>query len=205
MSRLECFFDRRAAASCIAIIAILVIICLAGCGGGGGGSSNPVSVNINFTSVSVPTSGAEQFSATVSGTTNNGVTWSIQEGSAGGSITPGGLYSAPSTPGTFHIIATSVADPTKSGVITVTVTRAVIITVAPQTVVVRQSATQAFTTTVQNTTNTAVQWSVQEGIAGGTITGAGLYTAPAAPGTYHVQVKREDFPEVSATATVTVK
>lgn len=74
MSRLECFFDRRAAASCIAIIAILVIVCLAGCGGGGGGSSNPVSVNINFTSVTVPTSGAEQFSATVSGTTNTGLT-----------------------------------------------------------------------------------------------------------------------------------
>ena len=49
-----------------------------------------------------------------------------------------------------------------------------------------------------------VAWSVVEA-EGGTITGAGLYTAPAAAGTFHVQVKREDFPEVTATATVTVK
>lgn len=49
-----------------------------------------------------------------------------------------------------------------------------------------------------------VAWSVVEA-EGGTITAAGVYTAPAAPGTYHVQVKRDDFPEVTATATVTVK
>ena len=49
-----------------------------------------------------------------------------------------------------------------------------------------------------------VAWSVVEP-GGGTINGAGLYTAPATPGTYHVQVKREDFPEVTASATVTVK
>lgn len=49
-----------------------------------------------------------------------------------------------------------------------------------------------------------VTWSVVEA-DGGTISGAGLYTAPATAGTYQVQVKREDFPEVSARATVTVK
>lgn len=49
-----------------------------------------------------------------------------------------------------------------------------------------------------------VAWSVMEA-DGGAITGAGLYTAPAVVGTYHVQVKREDFPEITATATVTVK
>ncbi len=49
-----------------------------------------------------------------------------------------------------------------------------------------------------------VAWSVVEA-EGGAITGAGLYTAPAAAGVFHVKVVREDFPEVSATATVTVK
>lgn len=49
-----------------------------------------------------------------------------------------------------------------------------------------------------------VGWRVVEP-QGGTITGAGLYTAPAAPGVFHVEVRREDFPEVTATATVTVK
>jgi hypothetical protein len=49
-----------------------------------------------------------------------------------------------------------------------------------------------------------VGWRVVES-GGGTIDGAGLYTAPDLPGTYHVEVRREDFPEVTATATVTVK
>ncbi|HJV37834.1 MAG TPA: hypothetical protein VJ528_03265 [Geothrix sp.] len=49
-----------------------------------------------------------------------------------------------------------------------------------------------------------VGWRVVEP-EGGTITGAGLYTAPATAGTYHVEVHREDFPEITATATVSVK
>jgi hypothetical protein len=49
-----------------------------------------------------------------------------------------------------------------------------------------------------------VGWRVVEP-GGGTVTTAGLYTAPAAPGVYHVQVRREDFQEVTALATVTVK
>jgi hypothetical protein len=49
-----------------------------------------------------------------------------------------------------------------------------------------------------------VGWRVVE-FGGGTITTAGLYTAPATPGIYHVQVRREDYKEVAAVATVTVK
>ncbi len=49
-----------------------------------------------------------------------------------------------------------------------------------------------------------VGWGVLEA-GGGTINPAGLYTAPATAGTYHVRVTREDFPEITATATVTVK
>ena len=39
---------------------------------------------------------------------------------------------------------------------------------------------------------------------GGTVTFAGLYTAPTRPGVYHVVARRDDFPEVQARATVTV-
>jgi hypothetical protein len=42
------------------------------------------------------------------------VTWTVQEGAAGGTITNTGLYVAPTTPGTFHVIATSAADSTNS-------------------------------------------------------------------------------------------
>jgi hypothetical protein len=36
------------------------------------------------------------------------VTWNLQEGAVAGTITAGGLYTAPATTGTFHLIATSV-------------------------------------------------------------------------------------------------
>jgi hypothetical protein len=49
-----------------------------------------------------------------------------------------------------------------------------------------------------------VGWRVVEP-NGGSITGAGLYTAPGAAGTYHVEVMREDFPDIRAVATITVK
>ncbi len=41
--------------------------------------------------------------------------WTIQEGSAGGSITPSGVYTAPPAPGTYHVIATNRADSTQRG------------------------------------------------------------------------------------------
>jgi hypothetical protein len=79
----------------------------------------------------------------------------------------------------------------------------------PVAVSLAKGATQAFQAEINYPEGTRyirqpVAWSVVEA-EGGTITGAGLYTAPATAGTYHVQVKREDFPEVTATATVTVK
>ena len=50
-----------------------------------------------------------------------------------------------------------------------------------------------------------VKWSVVEGDKGGSITRAGLYTAPGLEGVFHVRAEREDFPGVFAEATVTVK
>ena len=58
------------------------------------------------------------------------VTWSIQEGANGGSIDGSGRYTAPGNPGTFHVVATSVADGSKSATATVTVNAAPNITVS---------------------------------------------------------------------------
>ena len=49
------------------------------------------------------------------------VTWSVQEGAPGGSVTAAGVYTAPGTAGTYHLVATSQADATKSATATVTV------------------------------------------------------------------------------------
>ncbi len=81
----------------------------------------PVEVAITPTSATVPAGGTQAFTATVTGSANTAVTWSVQEGAAGGTITQAGLYTAPAIAGTYHVVATSQADPTKSAVATVTV------------------------------------------------------------------------------------
>lgn len=47
--------------------------------------------------------------------------WSVQEGPAGGTVTSSGMYTAPPVSGTYHVIATNKADPTKTGTATVRV------------------------------------------------------------------------------------
>ena len=58
------------------------------------------------------------FHATVTGTLNGAVTWSVREG---GAIDADGTLTAPSTPGTYHIDAVSLADISQSATATVTV------------------------------------------------------------------------------------
>ncbi len=82
-----------------------------------------VVITIDPTTASLQTNGTQQFAATVTGTANKTVTWSVQEGATGGSVTTAGLYTAPGSAGTYHVVATSQADGTKSASATVTVER----------------------------------------------------------------------------------
>ena len=75
----------------------------------------------------VATTQTQQFSANVNGDPNNlGVTWSVDTISGGsasiGTISSTGLYTPPSTAGTHTIVATSVADNTKTASANVAVT-----------------------------------------------------------------------------------
>ncbi|MGC4114778.1 MAG: glycosyl hydrolase family 18 protein [Myxococcales bacterium] len=80
-----------------------------------------ISVAIAPSSASLTFGQSQAFTATVSGTTNLAVTWSVAEGSSGGSVSTSGTYTAPQSSGTFHVVATSSADATKSATATVTV------------------------------------------------------------------------------------
>jgi hypothetical protein len=94
----------------------------------GGGPSNTVyftvitppigSVTISPTSATVPEGAIKVFTATITGGGN--VVWSMQEGVAGGTVV-GGLYTAPNTTGTFHVVATNALDSSKTATATVTV------------------------------------------------------------------------------------
>jgi uncharacterized protein YjdB len=90
----------------------------------------PVSVTISPTSARVRTAKTQQFTATVSGSTNKQVTWKVNGVTGGskstGTVSTSGLYKAPSSvpnPATVTVTAVSVADPTKSASASVTISR----------------------------------------------------------------------------------
>jgi len=92
---------------------------LAGCGGGGG-VAGAVRLTVTPETATVGTCDSLQLTATVTGTANTAVTCAVQE-AGGGSVTAGGMYTAPVTFGVYHVVMTSVADPTVSQVVTITV------------------------------------------------------------------------------------
>jgi hypothetical protein len=69
----------------------------------------------------VAVGGTQAFTATVYGTSNTAVTWSLQEAASCGTISAAGVFSAPAAAATCHVVARPVADPTKSAVATITV------------------------------------------------------------------------------------
>ena len=76
------------------------------------------------------------------------------------------------------------------------------VAVSPKTVNLTVGDTQVFTAAVSGTANAGVTWSVNTG--GGTISSAGVYTAPETAGTYTVTVTSVADTTKSDTATVTV-
>jgi hypothetical protein len=100
----------------------------------GGG---PIAITISPAYGYVPPSGPSpsqlQFAAQVTGNSETAVTWSVQSGVVGsgcggtacGTINAAGLYTAPNvapSPNAISVIATSNADPTKSGMASVSIT-----------------------------------------------------------------------------------
>jgi hypothetical protein len=169
-----------------------------------------IAVNLLPKNASTTTGGKIAFSATVSGTTSGqstAVRWSVQE-PGGGAVDATGLYVAPANAGTFHVIAASVADPTKSDVATVAVTATPVVTVSlsPKTAATTTGRVLTFTAVVTGTVagqSTGVTWSVQEA-GGGTVDTSGHYTAPGTAGTFHVIATSVADTTKADTATVTV-
>jgi len=97
---------------------------LSACGETPTGSLPPsVAIGVAPTTATVSIGGTATFTATVSGSSDVAVTWSIQEAAGCGSVTQGGVYTAPANvpAGACHVVATSHADGTMSAVAVVTV------------------------------------------------------------------------------------
>ena len=169
------------------------------------GAAQRVAVAVEPASTQVRAGGSVAFTAVVTGAVNVGVSWDVIE-TGGGSMDAAGLYTAPQTPGTFHVRASTLADPTVQTTAAVTVTAAplVRVEVSPATGAVHSCQKLAFTATVTGASDSSVTWSVQEGASGGAIDASGNYTAPSAAGTYHVVATSQADPTESAVAQVNV-
>ena len=97
--------------------AAVFLLLTAACGGGGGPT---ITVTVSPASTFAGVGQTQQFTATVVGATDTSVTWTVTE-DLGGTISTGGLYTAPLLPGSFHVVATSVADGSRNGTATVSV------------------------------------------------------------------------------------
>ena len=166
-----------------------------------------VAISVAPQTASVQAGATQQFSATVTGATDTLVAWSIAEGSQGGSISNDGLYAAPATAGTFHVVATSHADASKSATATVTVTvpsGGVSVTIRPPSITINESTGVTFTATVAGAQDTSVTWSLREGLSGGFFDQRGNYTSPADVGVFHLAATSNADPGAFATAAITV-
>jgi hypothetical protein len=181
--------------------------------------ASSVSVSVSPSPVQVGMGSTQLFSSTVTGSTNTSVTWTVAgtgcSGSACGTISSAGLYTAPAvipTPALVTVTATSVAAPTQSGTASATiVVPPVSVMVAPSMAQVPTGGQQQFTSTVTGTANTAVTWSVTgsgcSGAACGTISTSGVYTAPSTvpnPAQVSVTATSVAAPTKSASAAVTI-
>jgi hypothetical protein len=180
-----------------------------------------VLLSISPTSASVPTAGVDSFTATVTGTPDTAVMWSLTgtgcTGSSCGALSTSSLsavYTAPlvaPSPANVNVVATSMADSTKSATANVTIMPVVVVTVAPASTSVVTGATQQLSASVVGTSNTAATWSVQgagcSAVACGTVDGNGLYTAPLtvpSPATVTVTATSSADPTKTGSASVAI-
>ena len=191
---------------CASLLSGLACVSVLFLGCAGTSSKTTVTISVAPTSVSVAVGNTQQFTATVTGTSNIGVTWSVAGGASNGTISNTGLYTAPAmtpNPPQATVTATSQADSTKSASATVTVTGPpTSVSVSPTAASVANFGTQQFTASVNGAPSTAVTWEVN-GIAGGNqtfgfISTSGLYVAPSGVPT------KSDGKGSSITTTLTV-
>ena len=167
-------------------------------------SSSITSVSVSCTPTTVAPSATSQCSATVQGTGSysSAVTWKT----SAGTIDSSGLLTAPGSSGSVTVTATSTQDTAKAGSATVTVQSSSSITsvsVSCTPTTVAPSASSQCSATVQGTGSysTGVTWTASSG----SISSAGLWTAPTTTGSVTITAKSTQDTTKSGTATVTVQ
>ncbi len=177
---------RRLAAGLVAVTAGFAAT---GCGDSPSAPQVLASITVTANPASLLINGTQQFVAVGHDASNNVMTispvWSVV--AAGGTISSTGLFTAGTTAGTFTNTVRATSG-TISGTATVAVAAGALatITLTPAPVVLPPNAPQQFIAVGRDASNNVIVitpvWSVVAN--GGTISGGGLFTSGATPGTY---------------------
>jgi hypothetical protein len=176
---------------------------LTSCSSSSNGGGSKIAVSVSPGSAKLGPSQTQQFTATVTGTSNTAVNWSV---SGGGTIDSSGNYTAPAAVSSSTLVtvtATSQADSSESNNASVTLLP-INVSVTPGSTQLGGGQTQQFYSTVTGTSNNAVNWSVT---GSGTVDSSGIYTAPAAVSSQTqatVTATSQADLNVTASATVTL-
>jgi C1A family cysteine protease len=156
-----------------------------------------ISVDVSPKAPTLPSGGAQVFTATVTGGAGNtAVSWSA----SGGGITPAGVYTAPATPGGYTVTATSLADNTKSDTTTVTVTPLGSVSISDAFRGLFAGGTAAFHADVTGLAD-SVTWAASAGVMDPQ---QGLFTAPSKPQTVTITAASVQAPSISDSVQVKV-
>jgi hypothetical protein len=162
----------------VVIIAILLapFFFVTGCGT----KTPPLPVTLQLTpgTSSLVVGGSQTFSATVSNSTNTGVLWSVQEGAAGGSISASGVYTAPLKAGSYHVVATSMADATATASASITATAPAPSFTSAAPALANEGTVYSYAVVATDPVNTAITYSLVSGPAGAAISGSTLTWTP---------------------------
>ncbi len=172
------------------------------------------SITLTPTTQTLTVGASQLFTAVVKDAVGNVLsvvpTWSVAAG--GGTITSAGLFTAGTAAGTFvNTVRATIGAVTASATVTVTAGALATITITPNAASLAVNGTQAFTAVGKDAAGNPVPitptWSVVA--SGGTISGAGLFTAGTTAGTFPNTIRACSTAacaagSVSAFATVTV-
>ena len=165
--------------------------------GSGIAGSPGMTVNVAPNAPCILPSDTQQFSAIVTGTSNNGVNWYVDYilngSSSTGTITPAGLYKAPATTGSHVIKAVSQVSNKVAGSTAISVTSAPALEIYPYVASIPVHGETKFESQRCSVPYSGpVSFSVDNIVGGnatvGTVTSTGVYTAPATAGKHTVRL-----------------
>ena len=158
----------------VAGIILVPVLWMSGCGS----SHPPISLNVTPGATSVTVGQSQTFTAQVVNASNRAVTWSVQEGAVGGTITAAGVYTAPMKAGTYHIVAVSVADASKTAgaAITATAPSPGFTSTAPT--AASEGVVYSYSLAATDPVKTAITFSLKSGPTGASVSGNALTWTP---------------------------